>query len=68
MADKSAPDPDEIVTLRRVAHDGANLEIEMPRWAFDSIQRGEGYVLYRGGRSWESRDADGNVTRHHTLD
>jgi hypothetical protein len=52
-------DPDEIVSFRGTARDGANLEIEMPRWGFDAIQRGQP-VVWRGGTDMElvSEDAE----------
>jgi hypothetical protein len=60
-------DPDEIVTFHGTAHDGAKLEIEMPRWALAAIGRGQA-VTWRGGLDWTLLiDEDGNVTRRHAV-
>jgi hypothetical protein len=59
--------PNEIVTFHGIAADGAKLEIEMPRWALDAIERGQSVVWGRGGREWQQVDEDGTVTRRHAM-
>jgi len=42
-------DPNEMVTFHATAADGAALELQMPRWAYDAIQRGQAVVWHSGG-------------------
>jgi hypothetical protein len=61
-------DLDEIVTFHGTAHDGAKLEIEMPRWAYDAIQRGQP-VVWRGGSDMELlMGEEGDVTRRYPAE
>jgi hypothetical protein len=55
-------DPDEIVTFHGTAHDGAKLEIEMPRWALAAIGRGQA-VTWRGGLDWTLLIDDAEMSR-----
>jgi hypothetical protein len=60
-------DPDEIVTLNVIAHDGAKLEIEMPRWVFETIERGDIPVWRGGGDVVLLMDDEGTVTRRYPM-
>jgi hypothetical protein len=61
-------DPDEIVTLHTTAHDGARLEIEMPRWVLEAIEHGQIPVWRGGGDEILLIDEQGNITRRYPAD
>ncbi len=58
---------DEIVTLRTTAHDGAKLEIEMPRWVLETIEHGQ-IPVWRAGDEVLLIDDEGNITRSYPMD
>lgn len=61
-------DPNEVITFRQTAIDGAELAIDMPRWAIEAIERGESVAVYRGGSGPDWRpieDDQGSVVGRH---